>query len=260
MTLGTIILFLFIGWIWAGVAAGRIAYAATGKRWVQAVAVVAVVWLPFWDVIPGWIMYQKAVRELGGVRIEKTAVVDGYLDRTRGVDCYDCWERLEEFRYEYVETEIQHGKPGSPTPTPGYYQFRLHLSAAPESCPSATTAVAANIGWYRPDSKYCLSVSRSDEPVSQYEYEWSTQGWVPMRGSWPIDVGWSRVRDLRSGITIAQAYRFRYVSWLGHIIGFPRWEYTRSETGRPLYFDLRDVLIPSMQIENNSGRRSNAEL
>jgi hypothetical protein len=59
MTLGTIILFLFIGWIWAGVAAGRIAYAATGKRWVQAVAVVAVVWLPFWDVIPGWIMYQK---------------------------------------------------------------------------------------------------------------------------------------------------------------------------------------------------------
>lgn len=53
-------------WLMAGTAFGWWIYRKTDNRGWQLIATIFALWLPLWDVIPGYVLYRKAVRDVGG--------------------------------------------------------------------------------------------------------------------------------------------------------------------------------------------------
>src|SRR5689334_15489983 len=89
------------------IAAGAYAYRRSHKWWAFLLVTVIVLWLPFWDVVPGVILFHKAVRDIGGVRVVRKVKGDGYLDRTCYATCSRDWGFLlgSSRGFRYIEAE-----------------------------------------------------------------------------------------------------------------------------------------------------------
>ena len=123
----------FALWIAIAIWVGFAVHKKTQKRWMQVATSLFVLWLPFWDVIPGYLAYRKSVDTTGGVRIYRIVAAEGYL--SGWVDtCFDCWRGLKHspFRYIEVERTKPNGLLQDIEPLPGYYDDRLVTSSSPD--------------------------------------------------------------------------------------------------------------------------------
>ncbi len=239
------LLLLAIGWLLVAVVSGFLAYKGTRKRWVQVATAIVVLWLPFWDVIPGWILYQKAVREVGGVRIYKTVEAEGYLDRS-ATDCYSCWSQLNGSSYEYLEVErtVSGGALSVIEPDPGFYEYRLDpleesSCAAFNELPNADLLRSNHaIG------RRCVISTVSSTPVSRYEVRSEATNFKDINSPWRIRLNKFQVRDRINDELLAESVQVYFTSWLGRFVGIPRWQFTDLDDGRHIEVDLKRILIP----------------
>ncbi len=241
LLLGTIV------WLSIAAAAGWLAWRQTHKRWLQIAISLFVLWLPFWDVIPGLYFYYKAIREVGGVRIYRTVKAEGYLDRTL-TDCRNCWTALRDSPYEYLEVEITASAAveASLTPRPGYYVFRFLENGDPGCDDFEALSNVENLRKLYGLRDACVSVERRPEPFSRYEYS-SSRGWMPFNEEISIrfiDQRWQRVSDLQAGELLAAASGLRFVSWLGAQIGIPEWRFESMPNGERIEIDPKGVVQP----------------
>lgn len=237
------------------IAAGAYAYRGSHKWWAFVLVTVIVLWLPFWDVVPGVILFNKKVRELGGVRVFRKVEVDGFLDRTCYSECYDRWRALLSTRrdYRYIEAEVatRRGLADPLNLQPGYYTFHLEQidESACEALRKADVSTQALRG--KAEGK-CVVAERHDDPVSRYVFE-DSNGWQPLPGSSrnvPILGFWHRVIDRETGEILGQSYRLMFVSWIGrHGIGIPRWRYVPDGN---VVLEPSDVLM--VQSSQSKGR------
>ncbi len=235
------------GLLWFGIAfgAGIGVYRVTGKRWLQVAAIVFVVWLPFWDVIPGYYLYQKAVREVAGVRIHQTANAQGYLDLTQP-DCNSCWTDLRDSGYTFLEVHrtgatgvLFRFEQGA-----GYYTYRL-LPRADERClffDSLPNAEALRA--YYALKERCLFWSFSPAPTSQYEVSSGIDYYGNSKKLWPVELVWRRVIERISRRVLAESVAVYFFSRLAHQIGIPSWRHADQLDGSHIYFRIEDVLVP----------------
>jgi hypothetical protein len=242
------LMILGAGLLWFGIAfgAGIGVYRVTGKRWLQVAAIVFVVWLPFWDVIPGYYLYQKAVREVAGVRIHQTANAQGYLDLTQP-DCNSCWTDLRDSGYTFLEVHrtgatgvLFRFEQGA-----GYYTYRL-LPRADERClffDSLPNAEALRA--YYALKERCLFWSFSPAPTSQYEVSSGIDYYGNSKRLWPVRAVWRRVGDRASQCLLAESVQVDFFSWIGRQIGIPSWIHTRESDGRRIQFSNEDILKPN---------------
>lgn len=240
--------FLLLGaivWLCIAAAAGWLAYRETHKRWLQVAVSLFVLWLPFWDVIPGLYFYYKAIREVGGVRIYRTVKAEGYLDRSL-TDCRNCWTALRDSPYEYIEVEITDAgaEAGSLTPDPGYYAFRLVEIGNPDC---AAFEVLHNAGTLRRMyglTDLCPSAIHAASAISRFEYQ-SSLGWdvLGQENSFPlIETSWQKLRDLTSGEVVAEASAVRLVTWLSNQLEIPLVQYSVLPSGRPIRISLAEII------------------
>lgn len=227
----------------AALLAGHLAFLATGSRGIRIAMVVLVLCAPFWDLIPGWLAYRQAVQDLGGQRIHRRVVTDGYLDLTQ-IDAFKAWRTLNASGFRFIE--IKRTVPAQFDPLrsleqrPGYYVYRRYELGSAEC--AETDAILRN-SIQRLD-KYCFSVTWHATPVSRYAYEFHSR--KPLEGySWPRPVlaSWQHVRDLETGDITAESYSIEYTPWFWTLQFFP-WTYDQDETGQPFHFDLYGVLMP----------------
>lgn len=221
---------------------GRLAFGATNRRWVQILAVLFVVWLPFWDVIPGYFIFRHAFNEIGGARTYKTAEVAGYLEGS--TDLPQIWPRLLNGPYEYIE--MHRTRPGTVYPrqegSPGYYEYRLALLVDP-AC-SASNAI-------RPDevsdsldrrlAGRCVLTIRRDEPISRYQYEISPwTRYIEWMAFPDVQIFSEKITDRTVNELLAEAYEVRFRSWSG-LFGF---HYYRDTNDEPIRLYITEVLVP----------------
>lgn len=241
--------FLLLGaivWLGIAAAAGWLAYRQTHKRWLQVTVSLFVLWLPFWDVIPGLYFYYKAIREVGGVRIYRTVKAEGYLDRSL-TDCRNCWTALRDSPYEYLEVQITTSESAetSLTPQPGYYIFRLLQNAAPACQAFDSLRNAENLRKLYGLRDRCVSVEYGAEPSSRYEYS-SSRGWQLADGknSYPsVQTSWQTILDLETNDVVAEAQAVRLVSWFSNQLEVPLLQYTVLPNGDPIAIDPSEVIL-----------------
>ncbi len=245
-----LVLFLMVA---IAIGAGVIAYRSTRKWWALILVAVLFLWLPFWDVIPGAMLFHRTVREIGGVRIFRKVKADGYFDACR-VGCDGMWKVLLHTNYRYIEVKVpplsSHSNPlGLQS---GDYTFRLEkISEADCAARQTSVDIRANTLHYPEEAKgLCLIAEKHEAPISRYRLEYSN-GWTVLPGAsdvLPMQGSWGRVVDLRTNEVIAQLYRIRYVSWIGRqTIGIPAWEFTDDAQGRFLSMSPSDVI----EVEHN---------
>ena len=243
--LAIVLLIVIAAWV------AHLTFRRTQSRWVQAGAFVLVLWLPFWNVIPGWLAYRKAVQELGGQRIYQTVQAEGFLDSQR-IDSSMPWLALKSWPFRYVEIERTY--PRGPLMAleqrPGYYEYRLHARGAPEC---EATATIANID--RVFDKFGLKdlcVSSRWRPSARSRYEWDGGGWEPLpHQPWPgnVYVAWQRLADRQTGKVIAESYMLEFRPWYWPFFS-P--QHTRDETGKSLTFDPATIiLVPETATEED---------
>jgi hypothetical protein len=233
-------------WMGIAVAAGIGAYRLSGKRWLQVATIVLLIWLPFWDVIPGYYLYQRAVREVAGVRIHQTARAAGYLDLTK-TDCNSCWTDLRDSRYSYLEVHrtgatgvLYRSEQGA-----GYYTYRL-LPRDDERCRVFDSLPNADdLRAYYGLMERCLYWTVSPTPVSQYEVSSGVDYYRNSKRRWPVRVVWRRVSDRASQGVLAESVQVDFFSWIGRQIGIPSWIHTRESDGRRIQFSNEDILKPN---------------
>lgn len=236
------------------VGSGFLAYRLTGRRWVQLLVTIIVGWLPFWDLIPGSMLFHKTVRELGGVRIYRKVQAAGYLDLSC-TDCKKAWRGLGNTSYGYIEVHLQtpSNSPYDPffNAQPGYYQFKLeNVSEAECSALSALPHRQAKYLQFPSGQGIrtgCVISQWRAEPVSRYQSEAST-GWklLPGFSSWlPMQASWRKIVDRDIGEVIAEKYSIRYVSWIGRkSIGIPAWVLDADPSGRPFRLPIDQIVMP----------------
>lgn len=235
--------FLLLGaivWLCIAAAAGWLAYRQTHKRWLQVTVSLFVLWLPFWDVIPGLYFYYKAIREVGGVRIYRTVKAEGYLDRT-ATDCYSCWTELLESPYKYLEIHrtVPWGTLASVEAGAGYYEYRV-LPKGSVGCESfESLSNADQIRTVHGLRDRCVSFLRRATPNSRYEVSAETRRWP-----WGVDVYSRRIRDMQEDQTLSESNQVYFIGWLGRKVGVPAWEFNEQESGVPIRFRNTDVLVP----------------
>jgi hypothetical protein len=250
MTFGGILLYLVAGWLIVCWMVGWFLFKKTDRVWLAALAVLGLLWLPMWDLIPGLAAYNRAARELGGVRVHKSVVVSGFLDGARRDS--DVLSYIAHSPYEYIELE-RTGATGllaAMESGAGYYEYRLLPEDRPECAPFASLRNSKTLQRYFPGR--CIHSIRRDKPISEFVYE-SSRGWQRLESeerSLPIEASWERVRDLKTGEVLAEAYRIRYISWLAGYIGIPQWKYPNTSSQTRAYFDPSEVLKP-MKTEQN---------
>jgi hypothetical protein len=244
---------------------GRAVYQRTGERWKQALATTMVLWLPFWDLVPGTVFFYHAVYKYGGVRIYERVKAEGYLDRT----CYGCedrWTNLAQDPYRYIEVHIP--KPDAsrghiparilPIFLPGYYQF-FTMQITPEQCLAEQQLPDRRSHYITDEFKLrhppesalrdiCVVAQRRDRPLSRYQYDTlhhekllDYPQWLPALGSW------KKVFDSKTDRVIAQSYGLSFYSWL-----YPGlngdfnlvWRYPRFGSGRQ-WLEVSDVIQSS---------------
>ncbi len=233
-------------WIAISIGAGMLVYRWQRKRWMQVATTLLLIWLPFWDVIPGYYLYRKAVREVGGVRIYRTVQAEGYLDLS-ATDCDSCWSRLRDYPFRYVEIKrtgptgvlstIESGK--------GFYEYRL-APVEDITCGSfSQLRFADQLQKGNGIQGNCVVAVKRDRPVSRFEY--STSGWEILRDEpllRPIEKLSQRITDRESGEVIAESYEIRFVNWIGAQLELPGWSYTRLPSGKRITFEIEDVVNP----------------
>jgi hypothetical protein len=250
--LGLGILLVLLLMVAIAIGAGVIAYRRTGKWWALILVALLVLWLPFWDVIPGAMLFHRTVSEIGGVRIFRKVKADGYFEQCR-VECDRSWGVLLHTNYRYIEVNVpqldQHSNPLQLQS--GDYSFRLE-KIGEDACRALQSAdTRTNTLHYPPAADgLCLLAEKHNAPISRYRYEYS-DGWTVLPGTsatFPMQGSWARMVDLRTNEVIAQAYRIRYVSWLGRqTIGIPSWESTHDDQGRRVSLSPTDVI----ELEHN---------
>lgn len=223
----------------AGIA-GWLAHRYTGKRWLQIAVSLFVVWLPFWDVIPGLYFYYKAIREVGGVHIYRTVKAEGYLDLTV-TDCTGCWTWLSGSPHRYIE--VLRTVPGMELPTleaePGYYEYQL-LPAGSAACqPFESLPNAARIMRRRGIPGKCVAIARRDNAISRYELSALT-----VQLPFGAKVFSRRVRDRSENTIVAESNQVYFTSRLGRQVGVPSWQYTDEPDGTHITIVSTDVIEP----------------
>lgn len=254
MTPGMVLLTIFLGWIALAVYLGRAARRASGKRWHQVAITALVLWLPLWDVIPGYILYRQAIREIAGVRIHRTVEVEGYLDLTAGLVHHAWWGQANS-PYQYTEVWIPTGdpQPNSLTAEPGYYEFRLAPRDRPECAPFDAQQWISDWDKFRAHTglqDWCVAATRRDAPISRYEY--SLDGYqYPTRGMFrPVRIGCHRARDRVQDEVIAEACVVSFDSWLSQWLAVPVWRHRRTDDGEPIRLSVtKNVLLPARKEE-----------
>lgn len=244
--IGLMILGAALLWLVIAVGAGIGARQVTGKRRWQVAVTVVVAWLPFWDVLPGYYLYQRAVREVAGVRIHGTAPAKGYLDLTQ-TDCNSCWSLLRDSPYEFIEIYrtaatgvLYRAEQGE-----GYYTYRL-LPRDDERCRAFNLLPNAEaMRSYYGLRERCLYWTVSQQPVSRYELTSGVDYYGNSEGWWPVRLVWRRVSDRASRSVLAERTQVDFFSWIGRQIGVPSWIYSRDSDARRIQFRLEDVLIPT---------------
>ena len=159
--------------VWLGVPAllGWCAYQATRRRWHQVAVTALGLWLPFWDVAPGYLLYRQAIRETGGIRIVRVLEAEGYLDGTQH-NCSDCWTALPVSPHAYIEVEreIPDVMLAALTATPGYCQYGLAARGSAECAPFDGLPRADAIREQTLlEEDECVFAVRRDTPISRYE-------------------------------------------------------------------------------------------
>lgn len=243
--IGLMILGAALLWLAIAVAIGIGVHRLSGRRRLQVATVLFLVWLPFWDVIPGYYLYQKAVREVAGVRIHQTAKAEGYLDLTQ-TDCNSCWTDLRDSKYSYLEIQrtgatgvLYRSEQGA-----GYYTYRL-LPRDDERCRLFDSLPNADpMRVYYGLGERCLYWSVSAKPTSQYEVSSGIDYYGNSKGLWPVRLVWRSVSDRSSRVMLAERIQVDFYSWIGRQIGIPSWIRTRESDGRRVQFRIEEVLKP----------------
>jgi len=259
MTSGMVLLLIFCSWIALAVYLGKATRRASGKRWHQVAVTALVLWLPLWDVIPGYILYRQAIREISGVRIHRTVEVEGYLDLSRGL-VHQAWWGQANFPYQYTEVWIPTGdpQPNSLTAKPGYYEFRLAPRDRPECAPfdaqqwiHAWDKFRANTGL----QDWCVVATRRDAPISQYELVPESDRF-PTRGAFrPVSTGCWRVRDRLAQEIIAEACTVSFDSWLSRWLAVPVWRHRNLASGQPIaLYAQTKVLRPVRKLNEETAQ------
>jgi hypothetical protein len=234
--------------VWVSVAV----YRATHRRWLQVLAAVFMLWLPFWDVLPGLHFYHKAIREVGGVRIHRQVEAPGYLDLACQSPCRVAFWELVKSPYSFVEIKSEQAGPWADplTPKPGYYEVRLFSQGSAEctnqSLPPEVTRRL--LGDRDGVTGMCAIAKRHEEPVSLYRTE-SSNGWQRSdEYSWlrDVQVSWQRVVDNRTGEVIAQAASVSYRPWF-FLLGLSPWvgTYRGSPPDPTRKFDVTRIILPT---------------
>jgi hypothetical protein len=240
MLLGAVLL-----WIGIAVGAGIGVRRLSGKRWLKLATIAFLVWLPFWDVIPGYYLYQKAIREVAGVRIYDTAQADGFLDLTQ-TDCNSCWTNLRDSSYSFLEIH-RSGATGVLfrfEQGAGYYRYEL-LQREDERCRLFDSLPnAEGLRAYYALKDRCLYWSFSPAPTSQYEVSAGIDYYGRSEGLWPVRLVWRRVAFRPSRAVLAERVQVDFFSWIGRQIGVPSWIHTRESDGRRIQFRIEDILKP----------------
>lgn len=242
--IGLLYLGLVAIWIVLGLLIGRWAFRRTGRRLFQLMATIIALWIPLWDVVPGYLTYKNAIDEIGGVRIQRTAQAAGYLDRVHR----DCWRYLTSSPYAYCENEAGGSQSllGPLNSKAGYYEYRLSPIASDACAPFREQLNAGPMQETYKLGPNCVVAMRRDSPISQYEYRQGAN-WLP--SIWPVPpvyASWFRVQDRLSGETIAQATHLQYDIWISRVIKLPiGWSYRNMENGDPIRFSPRDVIQPN---------------
>ncbi|MCC7423906.1 MAG: hypothetical protein IT428_26885 [Planctomycetaceae bacterium] len=243
--IGLMILGAALLWLAIAIGVGMGVRRLSGRRWPQFVTIIFLVWLPFWDVIPGYYLYQKAVREVAGVRIHQTAKADGYLDLTK-TDCNSCWTDLRDSAYSFVEIH-RTGKTGVLDrfeQGAGYYTYRL-LPRDDERCRLFDSLQnAESLRAYYALKDRCLFWTVSPVPTSQYEVASGIDYYGNSKGLWPVRLVWRRVTDRMSHRLLAESIQVDFFSWIGRQIGIPSWIHTSEADGRRIRFRREDILKP----------------
>lgn len=243
--IGLMILGAALLWLAIAVAIGIGVHRLSGRRWLKVATILFFVWLPFWDVIPGYYLYQKAVREVAGVRIHQTARAEGYLDLTQ-TDCNSCWTDLRDSEYTYLEVQrtgatgvLYDSEQGA-----GYYTYRL-LPRNDQRCLLFDSLPnAESMRTYYGLGERCLYWSFSPNPTSQYEVASGIDYYGNSKGLWPVRLVWLRVSDRISEDVLAESIQVDFFSWMGRQIGIPSWIHTRETDGRRIRFRDEDILKP----------------
>lgn len=181
IALGILLAIAFLIAVAAGVA--HIAFRWMHSRWAQVGVFVLVLWLPFWNVIPGWIAYHNAVREIGGRRIYQVVQAEGYLN-LHSTDRARPWLGLKGSPFRYIEIERTH--PGWDTfraleQRPGFYEYRLFKRGATECRATETIANIDELFDSFGLRGLCVSSTWRSSPISRYT--WDGGGWEPLPGS-----------------------------------------------------------------------------
>lgn len=241
--IGLMLLGAALLWLAIAIGLGLVARRLSGKRWLQIVTVLFLVWLPFWDVIPGYYLYQKAVREVAGVRIHQTSKADGYLDLTK-TDCNSCWTDLRDSAYSYLEIHrtgatgvLYRFEQGE-----GYYTYRL-LPRGDERCSVFDSLPNADdLRAYYGLMDRCLHWSVSPVPTSRYEVSSGIDYYGNSEGWWPVEMAWRRVVERQSRSVLAESVQANFFSRISRQIGFPFWAYTVLPSGQHIEIRIEEIL------------------
>jgi hypothetical protein len=247
---------------------GRAVYQRTGERWKQALATTMVLWLPFWDLVPGTVFFYHAVYKYGGVRIYERVRAEGYL-LPSGVSGENRWKelRLDAYRrYRYIEVHIPQPDASRghiaarmlPIFLPGYYQF-FTMQITPQQClaeqqlPDRRSHYVTDEFKLRhpPESALrdiCVIAQRSNQPISRYRYEDTFREMLPDYPSWlSVRANSFIVESTKINQVIAQYSMVSFYSWL-----YPQldhdynlvWRYPRFGSDRES-LEIADVIQPS---------------
>jgi hypothetical protein len=211
---------------------GRAVYQRTGERWKQALATTMVLWLPFWDLVPGTVFFYHAVYKYGGVRIYERVKAEGYLELACTFYCERRWVGLAKDPYQYIEVHIPQPEASRghiparvlPLFLPGYYQF-FTMQITPQQClaeqqlPDRRSHYVTDEFKLRhpPESALrdiCVVAQRHDRSISRYRHEYAFREKLPDYPSWlPVWSGWSKLVDSKTDRVITQSYSPTFFSW-----------------------------------------------
>ena len=247
--IGLFILGCFLIWFTLAIWVGFAVFNKTKKRWHQVVTSLFMLWLPFWDVIPGYLAYRDTVDTMGGVRIHRVVTAEGFLTESID-DCFDCWRALKDSPYRYIE--VERTKPDGQLkefePLPGYYEYRL-ISRSSLECAQLYRHFSYfdSIGL----KDLCVSSTRREQPLSRYRIQ--GHSWQGMRSgrrlvglSAPdVELTEQMVIDRETGAVIAEAHAVRYISWIAKLLAIPAWQYSSNiSSGIRTDFELTEVIKP----------------
>ena len=251
------LLLLFI-WIGIALAVGGLLYVfSRRRRWAFWVGTLVCLPIPVLDVIPGKILFDKAARDLAGVRITQVVTnVEGYLDRNK-VNCDGCGQEIVRpwFPYSYFEMQrTEHRKFESRNykymgrdDEIGFYQYRIGKPGSIE-CTNAkiynipTEQVKPSI-----EQGSCIYFRYTERPISDYQYE-ETHG--PLSEyrflSWhPIEFEHQRISRTSDGYVIAESYGISFISWGCVFWPFPLcFKWFAPEHPSQHHISIQKVLIP----------------